>query len=144
MAPPDRPLYFDVTDDHLDAPDGAVVFIEEYGAKYERVGFAWRLAPESLLCRLCERYGDTLCMEEHHLQTRRKSKEDVEEICQECHKTIHGLFTHRELRDERLGLDTIEGLLANERFAKALTYIKKLMPGTKMKMRQARERRKKR
>ena len=39
------PLYFDVTDDGLDAPDGAVVFVEQYGAKYERVGGTWRLAP---------------------------------------------------------------------------------------------------
>lgn len=140
----DRPLYFDVTDDHLDAPDGAVVFVEEYGAKYERVGSAWQLAPDANLCPLCERYGPDLRLEEHHLQTRRKSKDDVEEICQECHKTIHGLFTHRELRDSRLGLDTMEGLLANERFAKALNHIKKLPPGTKMKMREAKSRRNKR
>ena len=135
------PLYFDVTDDGLDAPDGAVVFVEQYGAKYERVGGTWRLAPESQLCRLCERYGPDLRMEEHHLQTRRKSKEAVELICQECHKTIHGLFTQRELRDSRLGLDTVEGLLGNDRFLKALGHIKKLAPGVKLKMRQAKSRR---
>lgn len=94
---------------------------------------------ETKTCPLCEREG--VAFEAHHLQTRRKDRHDTEDICVECHKSIHGLFTQRELRDTRLGLDTIEGLLGNERFAKALTFIKKIPPGSQMKMRQARSRR---
>ena len=90
-------------------------------------------------CPLCERDGAK--MERHHLQTKRKDKADVEEICRECHKTIHGLFSQRELRDGRLGLDSVDGLLANERMQKAITFIKKLAPGSTMPMRQATTRR---
>lgn len=93
-------------------------------------------------CPLCEREG--VKFESHHLKTRRKDKRDTHDICVECHKTIHGLFEHRELRDERTGLGTIEGLLANEKFAKALSFIKKVPAGSTMGMRQARSRRKRR
>lgn len=91
------------------------------------------------MCPLCQR--EDVFMEDHHLQTRRKDKDDVQSICRECHKTIHGLFTQRDLRNSDLGLDTVEGLLANERFQKALTHIKKLAPGAMMRMREARTRR---
>lgn len=83
-------------------------------------------------------------MERHHLQTRRKDKDDVEQICRACHRTIHGLFTQRELRDVRLGLDSVEGLLTNQQFVKALGYIKKTFPGTQIRMREARTRRRRR
>jgi len=80
-------------------------------------------------------------MEDHHLQTRRKDKNATQEICRECHKTIHGLFSQRELRDPRLGLDSVEGLLGNENMQKAVGFIRKLAPGAQMKMRQATARR---
>lgn len=79
-------------------------------------------------------------MEDHHLRTRREG-EEVAQICRECHKTIHGLFKHRELRDERTGLATVEGLRENDRFAKALTFIRKVSPGEFMRMRESRARR---
>ncbi len=91
-------------------------------------------------CPLCEREGD-LAMERHHLRTRRKDADAVEKICRECHKTIHGLFTQRQLRDDRLGLDTVDGLLADERVRKAVDHIRRLPPGTQMRMREARTKR---
>jgi hypothetical protein len=93
-------------------------------------------------CPLCLR--EDIRFENHHLQTKRKDKSDTEKICIECHKTIYGLFTHQQLRDDHLGLDVIEGLLENETFAKALTFIKKVPPGAYMPMRQAKTKRKKR
>lgn len=90
-------------------------------------------------CPLCLR--EEVKLERHHLQTRRKDKSNTEKICVECHKTIHGLFTHQQLRDERLGLDFIEGLLENEVFVKALTFIKKVPAGSHMPMRQAKTKR---
>ena len=74
-------------------------------------------------CPLCDR--DVPGLERHHLSTRRKDKEGIEDICPACHDQIHALYTNTELRDERLGLDTIEGLLENERFQKALKFIRK-------------------
>ncbi len=95
-----------------------------------------------MICPLCQRDGAP--MEAHHLQTRRKDKKATEDICKECHKTVHGLFTQRELRDSRTGLDTVEGLLANEQFQKALVFIRKLTPGASMQMREAKTRRRRR
>lgn len=68
----------------------------------------------------------------------------MERICRECHKTIHGLFTHAELRDAQLGLDSIEGLLSNDRFRNALDHIRKLAPGAYMRMHRARGRQRRR
>ncbi len=77
-------------------------------------------------------------MEEHHLLTRRKSKDTVALICRECHKSLHGLFQNQDLRNPALELDSIEGLLANEQFQKALTFIRKVPPGTAISMRDSR------
>ena len=95
-------------------------------------------------CPLCERSGEALAMEGHHRKTNRKDKKDTKKICQECHKTIHGLYANTQLRNPALGLDTLEGLLENEKFKKALGHIKKLAPGAYMRMRQSNGRRKRR
>lgn len=90
----------------------------------------------SLACPLCERTGCAR-MEKHHLQTRRKDKEDTEWMCSECHKQIHALFSNTQLRNEALGLDTVEGLLADERMAKAVAFIAKQPPSAKVTTRQS-------
>jgi hypothetical protein len=94
-------------------------------------------------CPLCGRSDipDDL-MQKHHLKTRRKDNKTTELICVDCHKTIHGLFTNTQLRDSRLGLDTAEGILENEKFQNALTFIRKQTAGTYVRMREARTRRK--
>ena len=72
-------------------------------------------------------------MERHHLRTKRKEKTAVTRICRECHKTIHGLFEDRELKKGEL---TMDGLLADERFQRALVYIRKVKVGGFMRMRE--------
>ena len=74
-------------------------------------------------------------MEKHHLRTRRTDRDESEFLCRECHSVVHGLFSNRELRDPRLQLDSVEGLLANEQFAKALTFVQKLPVGATLHMR---------
>jgi hypothetical protein len=93
-------------------------------------------------CPLCERTGipDEL-MQNHHLKTRRKDSKSTESLCADCHKAVHGLFTNTQLRDSRLNLDSVEGLLEDERVQKALVFIKKQTPGTYMRMRESRNRR---
>jgi hypothetical protein len=91
-------------------------------------------------CPLCKRFGARLVLERHHLRTRKADKGLTDLICRECHKTIHGLFSHQELRDPTLELDTREGLRSNERFGKALKHIKRVPPGAFMKMKQANRR----
>lgn len=86
-------------------------------------------------CPLCER--DVPSLEAHHLQTKRKDKTDTEGLCQPCHRQVHALFTNTELRDARRELDSVEGLLTDERMAKAVAFIKKQPPGTKVTTRQS-------
>lgn len=76
-----------------------------------------------MICPLCTR--DLPSLEKHHLKTRRKDRADVEQICRGCHSQIHALFSNTDLRDPRLGLDTIEGLLENDRMIKAIAFVKK-------------------
>jgi len=83
-------------------------------------------------------------MQRHHLRTRRKDKTATKKVCVDCHKTIHGLFAQSELRDPGLGLDTVEGLLENERLQKAVAYIAKQPAGSFMRMKESRHRRRKR
>lgn len=94
------------------------------------------------MCPLCQREGCR--MERHHLKTRRKDKSETEDLCSECHKTIHGLFSNTELRDERLGLDTVEGLLADERVSRAVAFIARQPAGTYIRMRESNHRKRKR
>jgi hypothetical protein len=74
-------------------------------------------------------------MQRHHLQTKRRDRETVERICRECHRTIHGLFSHRELAAFGSELATVEGLRAAARFQRALTFIRKRPPGVSIRMR---------
>lgn len=45
------------------------------------------------------------------------------------------------LRDPKLNLDSIDGLLSNERFYKAVKFIRKLAPGDRIKMRDSKKKR---
>lgn len=92
--------------------------------------------PEADICPLCRRDTPSL-LQKHHLRTRRTDKDDTEYLCRECHNLVHGLFSNTELRDERLQLDSAEGLLANERVQKALPFIQRLPVGASMRMRQS-------
>lgn len=97
-----------------------------------------------MVCPLCERDCPDQVMEAHHLRTRKRDKTDTEEICTDCHKTIHALFTNQQLGDPRLDLDTVEGLLANEQFARSVRYIAKQPPGSYLRVRESNQRRQKR
>jgi len=89
-------------------------------------------------CPLCEREVPANLLQAHHLQTRRKDRFDTERICAPCHVQVHALFTNNELRDERRGLDTVEGLLADERMARAVAFIRKQPPESRVTTRQSR------
>ena len=91
-------------------------------------------------CPLCDRECPESIIQRHHLKTRRKDRHDIEKICRECHRTIHGLFSIKELRDSSQSLDTVEGLLSNPEFSKALSFIRKLPPGQGIRMRKSKRR----
>jgi len=89
-------------------------------------------------CPLCKREVPEL-MEKHHMKTQK-----TELVCRECHKTIHTLFSNHELRNPVLELDTIAGLMANDRFFKAVKFIRKVPPGQYMKTKESNHRKRKR
>lgn len=72
------------------------------------------------ICPLCKRNAEI--SNGHHFIPRAKGGKEKTEICVPCHNTIHDLFTNNELRDV---YNTPEALLANERFAKYVKWIKK-------------------
>lgn len=77
-----------------------------------------------MICPICERDVPDNRMTRHHLRTRKADKHLIELICRECHSYIHRLFHNRELADPNSPLNTIEGLLANEEYAKAISWVR--------------------
>jgi len=63
-------------------------------------------------------------MTKHHLRTRKADAHLIELICRECHSYIHRLFHNRELADPSSPVNSLEGLLANPEYAKAVSWIK--------------------
>ena len=92
-------------------------------------------------CHLCSRAGPQLVLERHHLKTRREDKDLIELVCRECHKQIHALFPQRDLRNVALNLDSVEGLLANEKFLAARKFIQKIKPGETIRSRESKRKR---
>lgn len=84
-------------------------------------------------CPLCRR--EAVEMQKHHLRTRRTDRDETEAVCRECHQMVHGLFSNRELRDPRSGLDSVEGLLADARVQQAVSFIRRIPPGQQVRMR---------
>ena len=85
-------------------------------------------------CPLCERDCPRGMMQKHHLQTRKVDRFDTELICADCHGHIHAFFGNRHIAAE---LATIEALQAHEGFAKALSFIRKQAPGSRVRVREA-------
>ena len=62
-------------------------------------------------CPLCERTGDYLSPSKHHLVPKSRDGEVTVEICSDCHRQIHALFTLVELQRE---FSTVDALKASE------------------------------
>lgn len=74
-------------------------------------------------CPLCER--PMFHASEHHLVPKSRGGKNTELICSDCHSAIHALFTNRELEK---GHNTVEALLADPGFRRALAFIRKQDP----------------
>ena len=83
-----------------------------------------------LLCPLCKR--DNYYPSDHHLipKCRGGGGNDLVCICESCHQAIHKLFSNKELEST---YNSVESLLAHEKFAKTATFIGKQDPQTKIK-----------
>ena len=62
-------------------------------------------------CPLCERTGDFLIPSKHHLVPKSRDGRVTADVCADCHKQVHALFTLPELERE---YSTIEALKAAE------------------------------
>ena len=94
------------------------------------------------VCPICERDCPDHTMSDHHLRTRRADKDLTELLCRDCHKFVHALFKNKELADPENSLDSVEGLLANEDYAKAVAFIRKIPVGRKVAIHTAKRKRK--
>lgn len=96
-----------------------------------------------MICPTCERDCPDKYMSDHHLRTKKADRDLTELMCRDCHTFVHRLFTNRELADPEMNLDTVEGLLANEDFAKAVRFIRKLPPGRRVQIAESNDRKRK-
>jgi hypothetical protein len=94
--------------------------------------------PTTLRCPLCQRDCPRDMMTRHHLQTRKVDRFDIELVCSDCHKHIHAFFENRQVARE---LNSIDALLGNEEFCKALSFIRKQPPGSRTRVKTARRKR---
>ena len=83
-------------------------------------------AREVFHCPLCERDGDYLSPSKHHLVPKSRDGEVTVEICTDCHRQIHALFTLVEL--ERDG-STIEALRSSAAMQKWIKWAGKQSGG---------------
>ena len=77
---------------------------------------------EAFHCPLCERVGDFLKPSKHHLVPKSRDGEVTVEICADCHRQIHALFTLVEL--ERV-YSTIDALKTSEPMQKWIKWAAK-------------------
>jgi hypothetical protein len=89
-------------------------------------------------CPLCKRKGAPLS--KHHLvpKARGGSGGDVERVCEDCHRAIHKFFP---LKDLERDLNSVEALMANERFCLMVEWIGKQGVGKRLTIERPRDQR---
>ena len=96
-----------------------------------------RFADEEADCPLCGRRCPRRMLTRHHLQTRKVDRHDIELICVDCHKAVHALFSNKQVSRE---LNTVESLLEDEQFQKAVGFIRKQSPTSRNRFRRSKSR----
>ena len=77
-------------------------------------------------CPLCGRTGEWLTPSKHHLVPKSRDGRVTEDICVDCHKQIHALFTLPELERE---YDTLDRLRAAEPMRRWIAWAAKQRGG---------------
>lgn len=85
-------------------------------------------------CSFCQRDVPT---RGHHVVPRCKGGRDIAPTCHSCEDFIHKTWSHNQLRDD---FNTVEKILADERFQKFLRWLYKQHDGAVFKTRRNRER----
>jgi hypothetical protein len=76
----------------------------------------YRVNENNPQCQLCKMYTHT---RSHHLTPRCKGGKETADICETCESFIHKTWTHNELRDT---YNSIEVILADEKFQRFLKW----------------------
>jgi hypothetical protein len=84
------------------------------------------------ICPSCRRKCPEVFMSKHHLRTKKEDKDLQVYLCRDCHRFIHAIFTVKQLRDPRNGLDTLEGLMSRPEYVKAVSFIRSIPVGRKV------------
>lgn len=79
---------------------------------------------DRMVCAFCERENVPKTHEHHVVPKCKKGKETVL-TCGSCGSFIHATWSHNELRDE---FNTVDKILADERFQKYLVWLRKQQP----------------
>lgn len=77
---------------------------------------------DAFQCPLCERTGDIVKPSKHHLVPKSREGEMTVDICTECHRQIHALFTLVELERE---FSTVDALKRSEPMQKWIKWAAK-------------------
>jgi hypothetical protein len=80
-------------------------------------------------CPLCKR--PMHFPSRHHLLPVSRGGKVIENICRDCHDTIHATYDNQQL--ELLGLTTVEALLTDEILGKTFRYLAKQPPTKRQK-----------
>jgi 5-methylcytosine-specific restriction endonuclease McrA len=92
------------------------------------------------ICPFCKR--PAVYLKRHHLVPRSrggKGPESTVGSCLACHRAIHALFSNKELAEK---YNTVEALMANDRFRKQIAWIAKQDPSRKLRTRRSADRKK--
>ena len=87
-------------------------------------------------CPLCKR--PMIHKSKHHFVPKCRGGKATKLICSDCHRTIHSLFTNKQLEST---YNTIDSLLNDERFKKAVAFLAKQDPHRRYKAVRARDQR---
>ncbi len=71
---------------------------------------------EAFHCPLCERVGDFLKPSKHHLVPKSRDGEVTVDICADCHRQIHALFTLAELEREYSTVNALKSSAAMQKW----------------------------
>ncbi len=75
-------------------------------------------AGKAFQCPLCERAGDFLKPSKHHLVPKSRDGEVTVDICSDCHRQIHALFTLVELEREYSTIDALRSSAAMQKWTR--------------------------
>ena len=75
-------------------------------------------AGDAFQCPLCERVGDFLKPSKHHLIPKSRDGAMTVDICSDCHRQIHALFSLVELEREFSTVDALKASGAMQKWIK--------------------------